>query len=627
MEDEDYTASEGSYVMIQNPDAPTEELVPANNTMATEATAHSEQSDDVERDGTMSESEDEGLPPWKDRLLDSFPFQQAELERLCLYYEDLQEFRFARLAEQTQTQTQMATKRGALLEWIEAELLPDQFAQRVMTEAMELAVVPQESFSPFATIDTTAPTDLPQRKLFLEAVAGGTGRRSPRMVLKIIHACCCYHPEKDNATVGTVANATQLIALCYRIAMACHLLQQDQTTEEDLQTLKAACMEYQTSIPTSLVDSLIKQNGGVPSVSVDTFVTWAEATAPHLAHVLSTFLYLALSLIMKPKCTFSFPHLGDTESTFIKNPIDSLGFTFACMDPRLSRKWHRLYTTEADGMAFTQIKMALIGYGGPTVLLIRPTTGKGAFGYFTTSFWKESRHFYGDSDSFLFRAEPTLGVYRALRDTEEDTYPDNNSSSTQMLPSKTQYKVGRNYMYLNTSTRSVIPDQLPHGICFGGTHTQPRLQLNESFENCTALVRDETYEEGPLLADDWDLHFDIDVLEVWGLGSSEEEIQSALELGHKQRAIMESTLARSQHVDKTKFLDLFQTGLIPNAIYEHRETARGHHSFAINDDQGGYKMDTNDSTSPEISPLDPIASGTYTHDNKGELPSGCFDDP
>ena len=52
-----------------------------------------------------------------------------------------------------------------------------------------------------------------------------------------------------------------------------------------------------------------------------------------------------------------------------------------------------------------------MGYDGPTVTVVRATDGS-AFGGFNPSRWKLSNSFYGTSDAFLFRVEPTRAIYK-----------------------------------------------------------------------------------------------------------------------------------------------------------------------------------------------------------------------
>ena len=151
-------------------------------------------------------------------------------------------------------------------------------------------------------------------------------------------------------------------------------------------------------------------------------------------------------------------------------------------------KFFRLYTSASDGLSFNRLQNALLGYGGPTLLIIQSVDC--IFGAFTSSSWKESKDFYGNSDCFLFQLLPETAVYR----------PTGN---------------GLNFMYCNSFARSRGYDQQAHGIGFGGTVDMPRLFISESFDNNVAKDADMTFEKGSLFSGNVDggKHFEIDHLE------------------------------------------------------------------------------------------------------------------
>ena len=238
-------------------------------------------------------------------------------------------------------------------------------------------------------------------------------------------------------------------------------------------------------------------------VTLDIFLEWAEQTAPCLSASLSTFLHHVLfpdQPYPPSRTPFLYPHLGGQHSAFFDSPSSPLLFTLACMSPSLGGSWHRLYTSESDGLSFNRLFSCLLGYGGPTLLILREVKGGGVFGAFTSTAWKESKEFYGNSDCFLFQASPSVGVYRPRGR-------------------------GSNYMYCNSVARSRGYDGLAHGIGFGGTDELPRLFIAETFDGCVASSADLTFEPGPLLPPAKEggarKYFSICDLEVWGVGGDE----------------------------------------------------------------------------------------------------------
>lgn len=186
-------------------------------------------------------------------------------------------------------------------------------------------------------------------------------------------------------------------------------------------------------------------------------------------------------------------------------------------------------------------------------MIIRAAKSGGIFGAFTSSAWKESKDFYGNSDCFLYQTEPSLGIYRPRG-------------------------MDRNFMYCNSAARSKGYDQLAHGIGFGGSTNSPRLYVSETFEDCIASASDTTFEPGPLLPDNEHGRsqriFDVETLEVWGCGG-DAVVEEALGARVKTREIIDANIRKAKKVDKAAFLDDFNSGLIESKAFKHREEIRG----------------------------------------------------
>lgn len=331
---------------------------------------------------------------------------------------------------------------------------------------------------------------------------------------------------------------------------------------------------------------------------------WTEQVAPILGSALASLTHsIFFPHVPYPptRTSFDFPSLAGFESSFFTLESSPLLFSFGCMSPALGgevRFWfltetdsqnaqqrlnsppfiylmflgkcigqyYRLYTSASDGLSFNRLQNALVGYGGPTLLIIQ--SGDCLFGAFTASPWKESKDFYGNHDCFLYQLLPKTAVFR----------PSGNAS---------------NFMYCNSFARSRGYDQQAHGIGFGGTVDQPRLFIAESFDNCRAAAQDMTFESGRLL-DSKSLQFEIDNLEVWGVGGTQ-VVQEALGARSRQRDIKHAAIQKARKVDKAQFLDDFRSGLIDSKAFAHRQQIRGREGAAIDDDNPNkYKYEGED---------------------------------
>jgi len=199
------------------------------------------------------------------------------------------------------------------------------------------------------------------------------------------------------------------------------------------------------------------------------------------------------------------------------------------------------------------------------------TTENSVLGAYTAMPWKESLQFIGNSESFLFQLSPILEIYRAEGGDE-------------------------NFAYLHTASGSTLIPRVaehdsPVGLGFGGTFDKPRFFIPESLEHCSARFFDKTYEMGDLLPDDALETFEISTIEIWATGG-DEMIQQALRDQADYRERHEGYLMNARVVhDKKQFVKDFESGLIPNALFAHKQDSRGRPDFAVDDEHGGYKVE------------------------------------
>jgi hypothetical protein len=377
--------------------------------------------------------------------------------------------------------------------------------------------------------------------------------------------------ETESTSVDTasrkVASLSQVLNLAYRLSLAAAFLEAAKTGDDVAQWIPKENLDETafSGLRRSLIDFVkrkrtsLERNGEDPELAQGLvekldLQEFVENTMPVLSSVLATFMYHVFfpeEPYPPSRTAFHFPRLLE-ESTFFEEASSPLLFSFAALSTSLGGSWRRLYTSSSDGLSFNRLQNALLGYGGPTLLIIR-SISDGIFGAFTASPWKESKDFYGNSDCFLYQLIPMTAVY---------------------MPTGS----GTNYMYCNSKTRIRGFDHRAHGIGFGGTIDQPRLFVSETFEDCLAAGQDLTFESGPLLPkiEDFSMQkdFDIDSVEVWGVGG-DEVVAEALGARNRQRAITEANLRKARKVDKAAFLDDFRSGMIDSKAFSSRDQIRG----------------------------------------------------
>ncbi|CAN0379561.1 unnamed protein product, partial [Ectocarpus sp. 12 AP-2014] len=164
-------------------------------------------------------------------------------------------------------------------------------------------------------------------------------------------------------------------------------------------------------------------------------------------------------------------------------------------------------------------------YGGPTVILIRERESGAVWGGCADSPWKESNSFYGGEASFLFRLAPDFKI----------------------IPHKMARRVQRclfnqNFQYLNLKGFS-----LPHGFGMGGSTEAFRFFIPEALDDkCIGRSACLTFEQGELCPEQ-SRRFEVDILEVWGVGG-EEALGEALEARDKQREYTATQIHKARQV-------------------------------------------------------------------------------
>jgi len=383
---------------------------------------------------------------------------------------------------------------------------------------------------------------------FLDVLAQCLRRGSRNASIVFFELC-----SDDKETV----DAFDIVSLGYRLSLAtAYLLQEDEKLLLP-QSSEANLNYFTDSLLTHENDNFETLQGR--RVCLERFLSWTYKF-PLFSSSFSTFLHHILFPEKPFPASYSplyLPNLNCQSSAFFSAPTSPYLFTFACISPSFSGQWHRLYSTDHDGVSFNRLLNALHGYGGPTFILIRPSTD-GLFGAFSSSVWKESKDFYGDSGCFLYRMQPNVDIFRARGKK-------------------------RNFVYCNPEARSKGYDGLAHGIGFGGTSNQPRLFISESFENCQASSSDLTYQEGDLF---FSLNasiftntkfFDVVSLEVWGVGG-DEVVQKALAQRKEQREIIDANIKKARQVDKAQFLDDLNSGLYESKAFKYKAEVQGNHT-------------------------------------------------
>lgn len=380
---------------------------------------------------------------------------------------------------------------------------------------------------------------------FLEGIAD-CGQRGRREALRVIWNCCSYSGEFEDTL-----DPSNIIDTCYRLAFAAEfIVSPDADADALVERLEldhdSACTSLQRSLAKSGEDGLVtKQN----------FYGWTETMAPQISTTLSTFMHNLLfhGKMLKHRhnfIPFELPKL-DQRSEIFRGVHPPNLFALTCMAPVLGGKWHNLYSFEYHGHSMNRLQYSILGYSGPTVVVIETEQGHIIGGFFTTT-WKKAPGFYGDTNAFLFQLYPTLAVFHP---TGNDT----------------------NFIHLQD------------GLGFGGTANMPRLFVPASMESCNAGVMDKTFRQGGILPGEALEKFNLRSLEVWGCGG-EDAIKQGLKARKERRELTDAAIYNARTI-KDKSVLVEDINLLDTDLYKHRKDARGRAEFSVDEKHGGYVIE------------------------------------
>lgn len=474
------------------------------------------------------------------KLAERYPFDSSELEQLLRCHAALLD---------TKNNDTFLTKIALSSPYSYFFLPGDEMRRRI--ELIEEKILPfrfgpclRAAMSVDTFVDCANEGNL-QLERFLEGVAD-CGQRGHKDALRIIWDCCSYIMEFEDKM-----EPTKIIDMCYRLAFSSEVLL---SADADADAIVVRLASEHDSACSSLERSLA-QAGKDGLVTKQDFYEWAETTAPQISTTLSTFLFNLLfhGKMLKHRLNFvKFdPPILDQPSEIFKGVHPPDLFALTCTSPLIGGQWHNLYSFEFHGHSMNRLQYSILGYSGPTVVVIETEQGHILGGFFSTR-WKKSKEFYGDSNAFLFQLSPTLTIF-------------------------TPCGHGSNFICIQD------------GLGFGGTKDMPRLFIPASMEACTAGVIDKTFHEGSLLPGEALEKFNIKSLEIWGCGG-EDAIKKGLKAREEARALTDAAIYNARKI-KDKSVLVEDINLIDTSLYKHREEARGRAGFKVDERHGGYILE------------------------------------
>ena len=515
-----------------------------------------------------------------EQLLDRFPVKNDELPVLLRYHDAFYQSPDATVFWSTETPFARIVQ----------DVVPDLYS--VFTYACENAFV---LGSGFVEEDESVRLFGQSLERFLEACTSLLGRRGERYLWDILfdYVQSVEQHQTDGSLQKTSSgsNKERILSFIYRLALVCYLWEEENSvainnSTDDVRHSNTTLREPDLGAKRDDDGLLLAPRGWMsgiassstpdcPTVSRVEWRDWAQTKGHGLHTAVSTvFDRLLFGSLTDRQSVASF-HLPmlDSRSLVFSRPEPSIALTAM----GLGGTWHSIYDSDHHGLSFRVFQEALLRYDGPTVILIHTTTPGQVIGYFSQVSWKVSHKWYtGEGESFLFSLMPAWGMFPFAPSSP-------NTGSTCL----------HQFLYIPVSDALQQAQHPPlRGLAVGGVAKDaPRLYIPESLEQCRACVHDLTFAQGSLLSEDnaesSSYFFDVDRIQTFAVGSSDESFHDHQRSGALTTALRETTRQRLAQVDRKQFVQDFANGTtILNNLFDHREQARGRASFVAHDDEG-----------------------------------------
>ena len=268
------------------------------------------------------------------------------------------------------------------------------------------------------------------------------------------------------------------------------------------------------------------ETGGPERVAAGAAARWADRHAPTLADAWAAHVRGRLAGVSPPRAA---PALAGASDALDGASLLALGMA----SPRCAgATLRRLYASGTDGLSFFRLCDLILGWAGPSLLVVRATGGQ-IFGALLDEPWRDAFDFYGGSGCLVLGLAP---VYVCCRP---------------------RLGSNRQFQYLNTKGSAAKVK----GLCVGsgGSPASARLLVPDALADAAVYVRETclAFEAGDVAggaaaADGGAV--DVAALEVWGVGDA--DALAAADAGRAaNREDRAAFVQRTRQVDKAKFLD------------------------------------------------------------------------
>ncbi|XP_043193320.1 MTOR-associated protein MEAK7-like isoform X1 [Amphibalanus amphitrite] len=255
-----------------------------------------------------------------------------------------------------------------------------------------------------------------------------------------------------------------------------------------LKLTKRPKMESLERLTTALLAEFSDKDASVPVTQSD-IESWL-LRCPLFAAIQTNVFRSAFNLDIPHDYRHILPDMPDIDKSYEPaiGPLERMFVNYAL--PQQQRdQWRLFFSNKIHGQSFSTMLGSIVDQG-PSLVVIRDTDGH-VFGAYAPESWHCNGEFYGTAQTFLYALDPKMEIF---------------------LPSG----FNENYMYLNVNQQT-----LPNGMGFGGKFEYFGLFVSADFGHGFTAPTCTTFESRQLSGKK---RFQIDVIEVWGVGPKPKKV-------------------------------------------------------------------------------------------------------
>lgn len=189
--------------------------------------------------------------------------------------------------------------------------------------------------------------------------------------------------------------------------------------------------KYIKKMATHIVNTMkiTSHNEDLPCIPNYAFKQWKQSFSPHLFKSIQSLIIKAFTFYNNKEESrlLTQDKVPIPDKSDILTPYYSTLLSWRLPENILiTKQWTQLYSANQDGFSMNRFESHVFKYPGPTLFIMQVSSSCQdkliTIGAFITQPWKQSKHFWGTSECFLFELDPHFDIFQTKPKTENYIY-------------------------------------------------------------------------------------------------------------------------------------------------------------------------------------------------------------